>query len=172
MSDGRTRLDPAWKQAVEDFLEMKPEPGTVVDDAWLCEHFDLHPPVTAGAEAWKAWQLKFLRYRDEFKTRLGEEHNIQLSDKENGRLRVLHPAEVAEYSEAKARRELRGALRKRSWKLKHTNLLGMDVAARTRHLEALARTQLQAKMLRDSEKAELPVPKDITPLPRPARGES
>lgn len=166
MSEQNPRLDPAWKQAVLDFLDLDPQPGTVIDEAWLCDHFELPKPVVGGEDTWQRWQLKFLSYRDNFRTQLGEDFNIQLSDKENGQLRVLHPSEVAEYTEAKARRELRAALRKRSWKLKHTDLLGMDAAARGRHLEAMARTQLQAKLLREAEKAELPKPKEPAPLPR------
>lgn len=161
-----TRLDPAWKQAVLDFLDLDPQPGTTVDDAWLRQHFELPVPVKAGAAEWNAYQLRMLKFTDEFKSMLAEQFNLILSDRHEGQMRVLHPSEVADYTTHRALRDLRAALRKQAFRLKHTNLLDMTPEDRMRHIEAQARNQMKVKALRDADKAELPSPKEKTPLPK------
>lgn len=167
MSDtGRTRIDPAWKQAVLDFIDLDPKPGTSIDDAWLREHFDLQWPEHAGAVEWKKHQLKMLEYTDKFKSMLAEQFNLILSDRSEGQMRVLAPAEVADYTEAQARRDLRAALRRQSYRLKHTNVLDMTQEQRQRHIETQARVQLKARNIREAEKMELPAPTEKPSLPK------
>lgn len=166
MNNGSTRLDPAWKQAVLDLLDTDPKPGDTIDDAWLEDHFDLPRPRNANAAEWNAYQLKRLKYTDLFKAELAEQFNIILSDRHQGCMRILAPAEVAEYTEHRAVRELRNALRRQSFRLKHTNVLDMTPEDRMRHIEASARVQLKARMLREAQHAALPEPKEKTPLPR------
>lgn len=166
MSDDKTRLYPAWKQAVLDFLDLDPQPGTTIDDAWLDEHFDMTRPGRAGPEEWKNYQLKRLKYTDEFKAMLAEKFNLILSDRHGGQMRVLAPAEVAQYTEVRAKRDLRSALKKQVFRLKNTNVLDMTPEQRRDHVEVQARAILKDRMLSEAEKAELPMPTEKAPLPR------
>ena len=160
------RLTPAWKQAILDFDDLDPKPGTTIDDAWLCEHFELPKPINASAEQWQDWNLKFLRYRDEFKRHIGEDFSIQFSDRENGVMRVLHPSEIADYTEAKARRELKVAVRRQKWRLKNTDFRDMTQEQAMNHVNTMARAEMRAKSIRDSHTAKLPSPKEVVALPK------
>lgn len=160
-----TKLDPAWKQAAMDFIALDPQPGMTVDDDWLNSHFDLNMPTEASAEEWSRFQLKRLRYTDEFKRMLAEKHSIILSDRHEGKMRVLAPGEVAEYTESKAVRELRATLRKQTFRMRCTNLIGMTQEELKRHMQTQARIQLKVHMMREADRLELDRPSEKPAVP-------
>lgn len=164
----RVKLHPSWKQAVADLIELDPQPGYVVTEDWLIEHFDLPRPSHGGADAAQKWKLTFLDYRDNFRRRLEEEHSLIFTymERESGGMRLLHPSEVADYEDGQWRQRIGSEIRRTTRRLKNTNLLGMTADERERHLHMLARRNWQSKQLRDSNKAEIPKKFVVPVLPK------
>lgn len=152
------KLHPIWKQAVVDLLEMNPEPGYVITEDWLLEHFELPRPSGGGFDAAEKWRFTFLDLRTKFKEALEDEHSLIFTDVErkSGGMRLLYPHEVAEYEEKRWRSRVGNETRRTVRRLKNTNLLDMTPDQREKHLLSLARRQWQAKLLRESQKQEVP----------------
>ena len=163
-----TKLHPAWKQAVADLIEINPQPGYVVTEDWLVDHFELPRPTNGGAESAQKWNLVFLDYRDRFRRRLEEDHSLIFTymERESGGMRLLHPSEVAAYEDMQWRKRIGSEVRRTTRRLKNTNLLAMSADERERHLHTLARRNWQAKQLRDSSKAEIPQKFVVPVLPK------
>lgn len=163
-----TRLHPIWKQAVADLVELDPQPGHVVTEDWLIEHFELPRPKLGGHAAAQKWKLTFLDYRDNFRRRLEEEHSLIFTyvERDVGGMRLLHPNEVADYEDAQWRNRIGAEVRRTTRRLKNTNLLGMTADERERHLYMLARRNWQAKQLRQSNKADIPQKFVVPVLPK------
>jgi hypothetical protein len=163
-----TKLHPIWKQAVADLLELDPQPGHVITEDWLIEHFELPRPTHGGIDDAQKWKLTFLGLRDAFRRTLEEEHSLIFTyvERDVGGMRLLHPSEVADYEDAQWRARIGAEVRRTTRRLKNTNLLQMTAEEREHHLNMLARRNWQAKQLRTSNKAEVPAQYSVPKLPK------
>jgi len=166
--DGETKLFPLWKQAVVDLVDLDPQPGHIVTEAWLIEHFDLPRPVGGDIVAQDKWRLTFLGYRANFKQALEDEHSLILTDKERDHdgMRLLAPNEVAAYEDQRWRARIGSETRRTVRRLKNTNMLQLTDAERAAHLDMLARRQWQAKLMRNTNRAAIPQEYKPLTLPR------
>ncbi len=99
-----TKLDPIWKQAVEDFLSTDPKPGDLITREWLEKAFELKRPKSGTWEEIHRYDLRFLSMRENWADNLLRKHGIQFTEKERDAdgWRVLAPGDVV------ARRALDG----------------------------------------------------------------
>lgn len=134
-------LDPAWRQAVADFLATSPQPGDVVTREQLEAWLGMKRPRSGTWEGMKKFELNFLRQSSRWRDELMETHQIQLEEKsrEAGGWKVLHPADVASYSRKTMDRDALRALAKQRRRLACTDLSGLTPPQLREHAEATVR---------------------------------
>lgn len=153
------RLDPIWKQAVVDLIELDPKPGHIVTKEWLREHFEMTKPPVNDFDAMRTFEFKMLDYQQKFFTALEQEHSLiftEFDSRTRGR-RLLAPAEVAEYEDKAWRRRVSNEIRRTVMRMKSTDMTALTPLELTRHLDVLRRRNWQKDQLRMTSKAEIPV---------------
>jgi len=153
------RLDPAWKQAVLDLIELDPQPGYVVTKEWLREHFELTNPPANNIDAMRTFEFKMLDFQQRFFTTLEQEHSLIFTDfdqREHGR-RLLAPSEVAEYEEKSWQRRVAKELRRTIERLKHTDQTRLTSKELDRHFDVIRRRNWQKDQLKETKNAPIPV---------------
>lgn len=89
-------LFPEWRQAVQDFLAMNPQPGFVLKREWLMNAFGIPAPVTADDQ--KQAALRFLVCLEHFKTVLLEDHCIAFKTINSVGFEVLAPKDQTRHA--------------------------------------------------------------------------
>lgn len=147
---------PLWKQAIDDFLALDPQPGFVLEEQWLLDHLEMKMPEYGYAEEFKRWNLQWLSARSAFFDALREDHAMQFATKDERGWRLLAQGEVAKVALARMKHELYKELRRARSSLSCADLTSMTDAERTENAEAMTRVARAMNIAREAVK--LPAP--------------
>lgn len=110
--DGKTSKLPAWKEAVERFMEQGFKPGEPILHSWFYAAFGLLMPQECGSiHAAQQAQLRYLANMDGLKSALLEEHNIALRAVRGVGYEIVPPQDQTAWAMTEVRADLRRALR-------------------------------------------------------------
>ena len=143
-----TMLFPAWKQAVQDFIAEKFEPGDVVTHEWLFEKFGLEKiePHTLKSKADQI-QLAYMTQNQRFQELLLSEYKVLLVSQPGMGYKYVPAVEQAEVSEKAMHKELKKAMRRGLSRLVHTDPRFLDSNQKKEHSDALTRSAALKKMV-------------------------
>ncbi len=145
MSEHLVTLHPAWKQAVQDFLQAGFKPGDVISHAWLAEHFGLPmmddaARLTAGE--YRDRQFLWLAHIEAVKTELLQQHQILLRSVFGEGYRWVPPGEQTGVAVEEFEREARRAYRKAGQRLTHLRAGELTDTQRQENLDAVGRLSM------------------------------
>lgn len=150
---------PLWRQAVDDFLATRPQPGAILTEEWMLGALELRRPAIASWQEMQRLQLQFLQATQHFFEELRRSHRLQFSERRSGEWRLLHPSEVAKMAMDELRRETQRAARKGIERIKHIDVQQLTDRQRAEADESAARLlQLQQMARRALKYPALPKP--------------
>ena len=149
MEDESVILFPAWKQAVQNYLDLEPKPGDVVTKEWLHENFGLEE-VKTDTPTGKADQIRlaYLTCVENFKSMLLTENKILLVNKRSIGYTYVEPENQAAVSEHQMHNDMKKALDKGASRMHHTDVKVLDDDQRKQHADAMARTAMLGSMMK------------------------
>lgn len=147
------KLDPPWRQAVED-ANVLFEYGEIIAKDWLLEAFEIQQPKTLAE--FQRHQFAFLDALTNFRELLSEHYKKELRALPGKGYEVVKPSEQTDFAKAEGQRDIRTALRRWERRLRNVEetLLTMEQAqynAEWRGKLAALRS-FQRKTLRDKPK--------------------
>ena len=154
MSEPEVTLYPAWKQAVQDFLDAGFKPGDVVPHAWLAQHFGM--PVLCDASTlsvaeFQERQFTWLANIEALKSELLEVHQIFLVSVFGQGWRWVPPQEQTGTAVKRFEHEARRAYKKAGRGLMHLRLEELTDGQRRENMDAIGRLSMLEGMHRAIE---------------------
>lgn len=153
MSDENVILYPAWKQAVQDFIEAGFSPGDVIAHGWLAAHFGM--PAVGDAEKltvteYQARQFEWLGNIEALKKTLLEQHQICLVSIPGQGWRWVPPHEQTATAIQQFERDARKTFRTAGQRLKHIRIAELSDDQRAENVNAIAKISALRGMTRKS----------------------
>lgn len=130
-------LYPVWKEAVDQFLRMKPEYGHVVTKVWLFEQFKILKPVTAQDQ--QDAELAFMKYFDRFRSEILENHKMDLKSLGRGNYKVVHPREQTSLALYSGTKDIGKAIKRMSRSIVYVNTEVLNDSERIEHANGLSK---------------------------------
>lgn len=153
MSDSEITLFPAWRQAVQDFLE-EFQYGHLVTHDWLAEHFgitSLEGQRLTEAQ-FKRRQFDLLANVEQFKHELLTKHQIYLQPVRGSGYRWATPAEQTALATKEFERDASKAFRTVGQRLRHVRLHELSDEQRRENSDAVAKVSQLRGMARKALK--------------------
>ena len=133
------KLYPAWRQAVQDFLQEFAY-GDVVPHAWLAERFNIPTPdEQMSVAAFQARQFEWLAAVESFKQVLLSDHLVLLQSVRGEGYRWVHPAEQTAAATREFEKEAGKAFRTVGQRLRHVRMGELTDDQRRANIDALAK---------------------------------
>tara|TARA_Y100000310_G_scaffold339623_1_gene432867 strand:- start:2379 stop:2888 length:510 start_codon:yes stop_codon:yes gene_type:complete len=149
MEEENVILFPAWKQAVENFLDEGFKPGDLITKDWLYKNFGLEEikPETPTGKADQI-RLAYLTCLENLKAILLSEHKALLINKRSIGYIYVEPENQAAVSEHQMHAEMKKALDRGACRMQHTDVGVLDTDQRKQHADAMARTAMLGSMMK------------------------
>lgn len=96
MNDQQLIKTPTWKQAVEDFLALKAEPGHILQKQWIVDALRLQQPTTIPEK--EKFDLDYLQGINSFRAELLEKHCIAFETVRGEGIKMLTAQEQVEWA--------------------------------------------------------------------------
>lgn len=154
MSEDVVTLHPAWKQAVQDFLQAGFKQGDVVPHSWLAEHFGmpmLDDAATMTQAEYRDRQFLWLAHIEAVKTELLQRHQILLRSVYGVGYRWVPPHEQTGVAVEEFERDARRAYDKAGRRLLHVRVGELTDAQRQENLDAIGRLSMLQGMHKQLE---------------------
>lgn len=132
--------------AVVRFLEDSFKPGDIVSHDWLKWALDLKEPRTA--DEFREYQWKWLSAIEQFKDELLVNHKIALRNVRGTGYQVVPPEAQAQYAVEHGMKAVRKGIGSAQRLLEHAKIDSMDSDSRRRHIDAQAKMDGLAGMVR------------------------
>lgn len=153
---------PLWKEAVNKFLAMNPQPGTVLTEKWKQENFGIHLPKNATLDDLKEYQFSMLSSFDNFRQTLLEEHQIHLKANKAGSHIMLAPREQAGAALKDFNTDIKRAVVKSKRRIENVAVEQLTNEERKEVTDAQVRVAMAASMFKQVKKLKLPQAAQIT----------
>lgn len=145
---------PSWKQAVTNFMALKPYPGMEITKKWLATEFGLKKPITA--EDQEKFSIDFMNNMVHFKDEILTQFLVCIASKNNGKYFVISPQDQTEHADYKHVKEIYKSLNNMKKKMRYVDHSKLTDAQRVENANALARTDDLRRAVRTRKKASLP----------------
>jgi len=132
-----SELFPIWKQALDEFIKLRPQYGDIVTKKYLCQKFEIKEPVTA--EDQKQADLKFLTNFDKFKSNLLEQHQMFLNSLGKGQYQIVKPQDQGRLVLEKMVDGIKKEIKDGARAIYHTNTTLLNESQRSEHNSSLAK---------------------------------
>lgn len=152
MSDGIVSLYPAWKQAVEDFLDAGFQPGDVITHLWLAEHFGmpmLDDAATITPAEYRERQFTWLQHVEAVKSELLDKHQVFLKSVFGEGYRWVLPSQQTGVAISQFELEAKRAYKKAGRRLTNLRMTELTDAQRQENLDAIGRLSMLQGMHRE-----------------------
>lgn len=137
---------PSWRQAVDDFLALKAEPGYLLTKAWLVAALRLEEP--RSIEEKERFDLDYLGGVSALRAELLEKHCIAFKAARGEGLQMLTAQEQVEYAMEERDRLIGKALRFGARTLMYLRSNELSQQQRTNHADQLARHAQLASVIK------------------------
>lgn len=151
-------LHPEWRQAMREILSLEPQPGDVIDRAWIEEMLCLPPARTA--EEFQARQLKWLQQFERLRDELLTTHQIWLRGNGAGGYEVVPPAKQTELAYADYSRAAFLKLKRMARVAQNVRLSELNDAERKANSDALAKMSMLVGMVGGAMLDDKRIPED------------
>ena len=136
---------PVWKQALKNYVDSNPQPGSVVTKKWLMDQFRIAEPVTAS-DLHEA-NLEFLQNFSRFKDELLQDYLIALRANHDGGYEVVPPNQQTRMAIEVGIKEIRRSYNKMHLTAACVNKDALTEAERTENTDGLAKIAAMRAMV-------------------------
>lgn len=131
---------PEYKQAVDDFLSMNPQPGTIIDTEWIDKHLGIDKSQAKDWHSANRVNLQRLTRFEEFRSELLIEHRIYIENVRGKGYVVVPPGQQTERVAVRLMDEIRLAARRAN-----AGIVNIDLEKLT-DAEVKENTDMRAKL--------------------------